>query len=71
MRTEMFKLRRMYNDDRADPKAVTEQQKKVDDLRREMLKSRLESRKQIEAVLTAEQRKQLRQAGPWWLDDGE
>ena len=71
MRTEMFKLRRMYYDDKADPKAFTEQQKKVDDLRREMLKSRLESRKQIEAVLTPEQRKQLRQMGPWWLDDAE
>ena len=71
MRGEMFKLRRMYYDDKADPKAVTEQQKKVDDLRREMLKSRLESRKQIEAVLTPEQRKQLRPFGPWWLEDEE
>lgn len=71
MRSEMFKLRRMYYDDKADPKAVTDQQKKVDDLRREMLKSHLESRKQIEAVLTPEQRKQLRQFGPWWLEEQE
>lgn len=71
MRSEMFKLRRMYYDDKADPKAVSEQQKKVDDLRRTMLQSRLESRKQIEAVLTEEQRKQFRQSGPWWLQDAE
>ena len=71
MRSEMFKLRRMYYDDKADPKAVAEQQKKVDELRRAMLQSRLESRKQIDAVLTPEQRKQLRQSGPWWLGDEE
>jgi Spy/CpxP family protein refolding chaperone len=71
MRSEMFKLRRMYYDDKSDPKAVAEQQKKVDELRRAMLQSRLESRKQIEAVLTPEQRKQLRQSGPWWLGDEE
>jgi Spy/CpxP family protein refolding chaperone len=71
MRSEMFKLRRMYYDEKADPKAVAEQQKKVDELRRTMLQSRLESRKQIESVLTPEQRKQLRQTGPWWLGDEE
>ena len=71
MRSEMFKLRRMYYDEKADPKAVAEQQKKVDELRRTMLQSRLEARKQIEAVLTDEQRKQLRQFGPWWLEDRE
>ena len=71
MRGEMFKLRRMYYDDKADAKALTEQQKKVDDLRRTMLQSRLEVRKQIEAVLTPEQRKQLRQVGPWWMEESE
>jgi len=71
MRNEMFKLRRMYYDDKADPKAVGEQQKKVDELRRAMLQSRLETRKQIEAVLTEEQRKQFRRSGPWWLDEEE
>ena len=73
VRTEMFKLRRMYNADNADPKAVTEQQKKVDELRRQMLASRLETRKQIDAVLTPEQKKkaddQRRRFGPRWLDD--
>jgi Spy/CpxP family protein refolding chaperone len=34
-----------------------------------MLASRLEMRKQVEGVLTPEQRKQLRQAGPWWMSD--
>jgi Spy/CpxP family protein refolding chaperone len=71
MRSETFKLRRMYNADNADSKAIVEQQKKVDDLRRGMLASRLEMRKQVEGVLTPEQRKQMRQFGPWWATEGE
>ena len=71
MRAEQFKLRRMYYAQDADPTAVSEQQKKVDDLRRQMLVSRLEMRKQIEAVLTAEQRKQMRQSGPWWASEDD
>ena len=54
VRTEMFALRRMYSADKVDANAVAEQQKKVDELRRLMLKSRLESRNQVEAVLTPE-----------------
>jgi Spy/CpxP family protein refolding chaperone len=70
MRTEMFKLRRMYSADNPDANAVAEQQKKVDELRRQMLVSRLEGRKQVEAVLTPEQRKQFRQYRPWWMQEG-
>jgi Spy/CpxP family protein refolding chaperone len=65
VQAEQFKLRQMYSADKLDSAAILEQQKKVDDLRRQMLKSRLEARKEIEAVLTPEQRKQLRQMGPW------
>ena len=71
MRTEMFKLRRMYNAESVDSKALLEQQKKVDDLRRQVLASRLDMRKQMESVLTPEQRKQMRQFGPWWMHEGE
>jgi Spy/CpxP family protein refolding chaperone len=71
MRSEMFKLRRMYNAESVDSKALLEQQKKVDDLRRQLLASRLDMRKQMESVLTPEQRKQMRQFGPWWATDGE
>ena len=67
MRSEMFKLQRMYNADSVDSKALLEQQRKVDDLRRQMLASRLDMRKQMESVLTPEQRKELRQFGPWWM----
>ena len=71
LRTEMFALRRMYYADKVDPNAVAEQQKKVDELQRQMLKSRLESRNQVEALLTPEQRKQFRQYRPWWMQESE
>jgi len=61
---EQFKLYRLMKGDNPDSKAVLEQQKKVDDARREMFATHLEMRKQFEAVLTPEQRKQLRQMGP-------
>ena len=62
LRTEMFALRRLYFADRVDPDAIVEQQRKVDELRRALLKSRLESRNQVEALLTPEQRTQFREA---------
>lgn len=71
MRTEAFKLRRMVNADNVDSKAVVEQQRKVDELRRQVLASRLDMRKQMESVLTPEQRKQARQFGPWWAQDDD
>ena len=67
LRSEQFKLRQMYYGDKIDPAAVTEQQKKVDELRRQMTKSRVEAHNQMTAILTPEQRKQFRQFGPWWL----
>ncbi len=67
MRSETFKLQRMLAADSLDANALADQQKKVDELRRELLKAHVESRKQIESVLTPEQKKQLRDLGPWWL----
>jgi len=57
---EEYTLRRLENAGSPDTKAIVEQQKRVDELRREMLASRLEMRKEMDAVLTPEQRKQLR-----------
>ena len=71
MRAEQFKLRQMFNADKIDSNAVAEQQKKVDELRRQMLKSRVDARNQVAAILTPEQRKQFRQSGPWWLREEE
>jgi Spy/CpxP family protein refolding chaperone len=71
VRAEQFKLRNMYRGEKLDADKIAEQQKKVDELRRQMLKSRAETHNQVAAVLTPEQRKQLRQFGPWWMGDAE
>ena len=69
MRSEQFKLRSLYNADKPDANAIAEQQKKVDELRRTLIKSRVDAHNQMAAVLTKEQRAQLRSMGPWWLED--
>ena len=71
MRAESFRLRRMYNAESVDTKALLEQQRKVDELRRQVLASRLDMRKQMETALTPEQRKQLRSFGPWWAREDD
>ena len=71
VRAEQYKLRGMYRADKLDADKIAEQQKKVDELRRQTLKSRVEAHNQIAAVLTPEQRKQLRQAAPGWFADEE
>ena len=71
VRAEQFKLRGMYGAEKLDADKIAEQQKKVDDLRRQMLKSRVEAHNQIASVRTPEQRKQLRQHPPGWLREEE
>ena len=56
--------------ERLDADKIAEQQKKVDELRRQMLKSRVEAHNQIAALLTPEQRKELRERAPRWMMDG-
>lgn len=69
VRAEQYKLRSLYGADKVDADKVAEQQKKVDELRRAVLKSRVEAHNQMAAVLTPEQRKLLREYAPWWLSD--
>ncbi|MGE5102601.1 MAG: Spy/CpxP family protein refolding chaperone [Deltaproteobacteria bacterium] len=71
LRTEQFKLRSLYRAEKPDPDAVAEQQKKVDDLRRQLIKARVEAHNEMQAVLTKEQREQLRAPAPWWEEDGD
>jgi Spy/CpxP family protein refolding chaperone len=71
LRSEQFKLRQMAYGEKLDANAIADQQKRVDDLRRQMLKSHIEARNQIAGVLTKEQQQQFRQFGPWWLEDVE
>ena len=59
----------MYSADKLDPDKIAEQQKKVDELRRQMIKSHAETHNQVMAVLTPEQRKQARQLRPGWATE--
>jgi len=69
LRSEEFKLRELLRADPVNASEVVDQQAKVDGLRREVLRSRIESRNEMAAALTPEQRKKLRGAGPWWYRD--
>jgi len=69
VRAEQFKLRGMLNAENVDSAAIAEQQRKVDELRREMLVSRVETHKQMLTVLTPEQRKEARRYAPWWAGE--
>ena len=60
IRSERFKLREMVRGDTVDPNAVVEQKKKVDELKRQVMRARLEARNQVFALLTPEQREKAR-----------
>ena len=58
-------LHQMHMSDQLDAEAYLEQQRKVDELSRALLKSRIEARNQIDAPLMKEQRQLFRSVGPW------
>ncbi len=71
LHAEQFKLRGLYLADKPDPNAIADQQKKVDELHRAMIKSQVETGNRIQALLTKEQRDRLREYAPWWMEDGD
>jgi Spy/CpxP family protein refolding chaperone len=72
LQAEQFKLRELLRADPVSASAVVEQQGKVDEVRRQVLKSRVETRNEMATVLTPEQRRKLHDAGPWWYrEDAE
>ena len=60
LRSERFNLREMMRADKVDPDAAVEQKRKVDDLRRQLMRARLEARNQVLALLTPEQQEKAR-----------
>ena len=60
IRSERFKLRELMRGEKVDPNAAVEQKRKIDDLRRQVMRARLEARNQVLALLTPEQREQAR-----------
>jgi len=62
--SERFTLRELYRAGKVNVDAVIEQQRKVDDLNRQLLKARLEARGRIHAMLSPEQQKIFRSFPP-------
>jgi Spy/CpxP family protein refolding chaperone len=71
MREEGYKLRNLLVAEKRDRAALTNQYKKVQDLRLQAFQTRLEAREKIEGVLTADQKTQLRRFAPWWGQEAE
>lgn len=60
MGEEYAKLRDLYNKEMRDPEAIGKQLQRIYDLQRQMTVSSLEAQNRMEALLTPEQKKQLR-----------
>jgi Spy/CpxP family protein refolding chaperone len=58
--SERFAMRQLMRAEKVDPAAVVAQQGKIDELSRQLLKARLETRNRIQAMLTPEQQRIFR-----------
>lgn len=63
---EAFKLRNLMAAEKRDRAAVTNQYKKLQEMRLQGFQARLDTQDKIEGVLTQEQKGQLRRFAPWW-----
>jgi Spy/CpxP family protein refolding chaperone len=60
IQSERFALQELMRGDKVDPGAAVEQKRKIDDLKRQVMRVRLEARNQVLAVLTPEQQEKAR-----------
>lgn len=65
MQEQSSSLRNLYEADKWEAREIGKAYQKVFDLKRQMIESSVEAHNQMEAVLTKEQREQLRKSGPW------
>lgn len=68
---ERARLRDLMRADKRDASAIGKQSMKIADLRRQMLEAHVHARNRIEALLTAEQKKQLRAPRHGWMMDDD
>jgi len=59
MREEQYKLQELYYQNQPDASAINAQAGKIEQLQRKMIQINIEAQKQVESVLTPEQREQL------------
>jgi Spy/CpxP family protein refolding chaperone len=70
MQDEMAKLRDAYwASEKLDRSATLAAYKRINELRQQRLQNSLDAVDQIEKLLTAEQRQQIKRWGPWWSDE--
>ena len=64
-----YKLQELYDADKPDAAAINRQYKEIEDLRRQMVDSSIETRNQIDSILTKEQKEKFREwhPGPGWM----
>lgn len=68
MNDEYAKLRDLYFADKRDPEAIGKQLQQVFDLRRQMMVDSIDAQNRMEALLTTEQKKQMRKYyGHGWM----
>ena len=60
IRAERFKLRELMRGDSVNADAAVEQKKKIDELRTQVMRARVEARNQVMALLTPEQREKAK-----------
>ena len=63
-REEAFKLRNLMATEKRDRTAITNQYKKLQEMRLESFQARLDTREKLDGVLTKEQKEQLRRFAP-------
>ncbi|QKO22599.1 Spy/CpxP family protein refolding chaperone [Rhodoferax sp. BAB1] len=68
---EQARLRDLLAAEKRDPAAIGKQSMKLADLRRQLLEASIESHNRIEALLSKEQRDQLRSYRRGWMMDGD
>jgi Spy/CpxP family protein refolding chaperone len=71
MRVEAIKMRDLMNAEMRDKAALDATFKRISDLRLERFDANLAAREQMEKLLTAEQRQQVRGWGHWWTGDDD
>lgn len=64
---EQARLRDLYAAEKRDPAAIGKQSMKVAELRRQMLESSVDAHNRMEALLSKEQKANLRGFGPGWM----
>lgn len=70
-REETFKLRNLMATEKRDRTAITNQYKKLQEMRLQSFQARIDAREKFDGVLTKEQKEQVRRFAPWWGQDVE